>query len=611
MSAFSLLYFLFSSSGAQPQHNHWFFGYNAGLDFSGGSPVPDNAGMIQTDEGTASISSADGSLLFYTNGETVFNANHQVMTNGTGLWGSYSSTQSAIIVPVPRQDSVYYVFTTAAQAGGPFDGLAYSTVDMRMQNGLGEVVQKNQPLMNPSTEKLTATRHANGRDVWVLSHQWNSDAFFAFRVTCDGILPPVVSHSGSVHLSDGVSNGTASAIGAMKISPDGRKLALCWSRYASDTSTFSESRLEYFDFDNTNGIVSNPRLIEIPVLRTYGVAFSPSSRFVYLTTYGLVNGMGYADLRQYDLNAADVPASMVMQANGEPPYGSLQLGPDGKLYTARLSFVDYISRIDSPDSLCPSCGFSYVTIDQGMSTWGLPNHWDNYPELNFPEVFSFEDTSACEGFVVTLNAAYPDALAWVWSNGATQSQTQVSDSGEISVMIILPCDTVYDTVRVHFYSCEPPVEYFVCQGDTVRLGLEYPGAISYVWSNGEAGPFSTVVDSGFYWVQVEFADTSFRDSFHVGFWNCECIFFQNVFSPNADTWNDCFCPVADCELESFELFVFDRWGRKVFESDKLVKGWDGTCNGVYCSEGVYYFISNWKQPAGPAENRTGWVTLIR
>lgn len=68
---------------AQKQSAHWFFGYNAGLDFNSGAPVEEPGGQLQTFEGSASISDNDGNLLFYTDGITVFDRNHNVMLNGT------------------------------------------------------------------------------------------------------------------------------------------------------------------------------------------------------------------------------------------------------------------------------------------------------------------------------------------------------------------------------------------------------------------------------------------------------------------------------------------------------------------------------------------------
>ena len=173
---------------------------------------------------------SQGQLLFYTNGEFVFNRQHQVMPNGRKLMGSNSSTQSALIVPDPGSGNVFYLFTVGAQ-GGP-NGLRYSTLDMTRDQGLGDVVRMNALLVSPVAEKLAAVRHQNGRDVWVVAHRWNSNAFVSFLVTPDGVQSkPVMSNVGSMHAGPG-----RNAIGAMKFSPDGTQAGR-WPSGAKPIST--------------------------------------------------------------------------------------------------------------------------------------------------------------------------------------------------------------------------------------------------------------------------------------------------------------------------------------------------------------------------------------
>ena len=131
---FIIVSFLFSISFSQPndnkeqrQGNIWYFGENAGLDFNSGSPVVLTDGALSTTEGCATISDAEGKLLFYTDGISIWNKNHQVMSNGSGLYGDPSSTQSGVIIPAPGKDNMYYVFTISA--GGEGEGFCYSIVD--------------------------------------------------------------------------------------------------------------------------------------------------------------------------------------------------------------------------------------------------------------------------------------------------------------------------------------------------------------------------------------------------------------------------------------------------------------------------------------------------
>lgn len=159
---------------AQGEGNNWCFGYGAGLDFNSGNPVSYAvATSISTSEGCSSISDASGNLLFYTDGISCWDKNHNAMPGASNLGGNSSSSQSAIIVKQPGSATLYYVFTVDAQAGlyGGSGGLNYSIVDMSLNGGLGDVTVQNVMMLTPTTEKVTVTAAANGTDYWVVTHE--------------------------------------------------------------------------------------------------------------------------------------------------------------------------------------------------------------------------------------------------------------------------------------------------------------------------------------------------------------------------------------------------------------------------------------------------------
>ncbi|MFM2337862.1 MAG: hypothetical protein RL115_1055, partial [Bacteroidota bacterium] len=155
---FILLVFIFSHLFATAQYNNvWYFGRKAGLNFNAVSPsgtIPQalsNSEMI-ADEGSSSICDSAGKLLFYTNGVTVYNKNHQVMLNGDGLAGNLSAVQSGLIIPHPGNSNLYYIFTTGSLESNYTNGYQYSMVDMLQDGGNGEVVAKNILLEASCTE---------------------------------------------------------------------------------------------------------------------------------------------------------------------------------------------------------------------------------------------------------------------------------------------------------------------------------------------------------------------------------------------------------------------------------------------------------------------------
>ncbi|MDU0371030.1 hypothetical protein ACFPAF_11540 [Hymenobacter endophyticus] len=338
---------------AQREQSIWLFGQQAGLQFpeGGGAPTPLLTSKMTTYEGSAVATNQQGQLLFYTNGEFVFNRQHQVMPNGRKLMGSNSSTQSALIVPDPGSGNVFYVFTVGAQGGS--NGLRYSVVDMTRENGLGDVPRLNALLITPVAEKLAAVRHQNGRDVWIVAHRWNSNAFVSFLVTADGVQSkPIMSNVGSMHAGPG-----RNAIGAMKFSPDGRKLAVALWREAN--------KYEVFDFDRSTGLVKNVKAFA-PYPEAYGVEFSPDGSKLYGSSNG--EGGGQAQVYQFDLKTGK---ATVIGKSSNRKVGSLQRAPDGNIYVARED-NQFLGIIQNPNSEAAKYVDDGLKLGGRRSKLGLP-----------------------------------------------------------------------------------------------------------------------------------------------------------------------------------------------------------------------------------------------
>ncbi|MHA6249732.1 hypothetical protein ACXYMU_17445 [Pontibacter sp. CAU 1760] len=354
---------LFASSFtafAQGPQSNWYFGKGAGIIFSGDSATPTNSRLF-TEEGSATLSDKDGKLLLYTNGITVWNGSHRVMPNGNGLMGGKSSTQSALILPKPGSESIYYIFTTDIQAQS--NGLRYTVVDMTKADGAGDVISRNNFLISPATEKLTAVRHSNNRDWWVIAHRWNSNAYMAFLVSGDGVsVQPVLSNVGTVH-----GGPNRKAIGYLVPSPDGTKLAAAlWD---------SESNFEVMSFDRSTGKLADPILLK-GYAEAYGVAFSPDGTKLYGTANGV--GGGKAQIIQFDLNAGGSDAiansAVVVGTSASPRVGALQVAPDGKLYVARQNNY-YLGVISNPNAKGKASTYTDDGFHLGKqkSDLGLPN----------------------------------------------------------------------------------------------------------------------------------------------------------------------------------------------------------------------------------------------
>jgi WD40 repeat protein len=342
---------------AQNETRNWFFGNNAGLSFASGSPVAVLTGVLTGIEGAASASDASGNLLFYTNGLTVYNRNHLVMTNGSGLMGGGSSVQSSLIVPLPGSATLYYLFTTNDNSA---TGLRYSIIDMSLSAGLGAVTAtKNVLLVQPTAEMLTAVKHSNCIDNWIVTHSSTGNNFHAFRLTSGGVGPIITSAAGA---------SLGATIGALRISPNGTKIAYC----------AHDGVAQLFDFNSTTGQVTNPVLLNAVTGLGYGTEFSPNSNVLYCG-----RGNNYKDIYQYNVAAgssAAILASQVHIANSAASWGGcLQLGPDGKIYFSSYN-TSTVGCINSPNTLGVGCNYvdNQVNLGGRTTTLNLPNFVTSY-----------------------------------------------------------------------------------------------------------------------------------------------------------------------------------------------------------------------------------------
>lgn len=369
-----LLFLISSTSLAQEymRANHWYFGYNAGLDFSAGGPVA-VSGQLYSTESSSAISDPAGQLLFYTDGLKVWDRNHSVMSNGVGLMGCYSSAQGALIVPWPQSDSLYYVFTLDCYENNLAGGLRYSIVDMSLNNGLGDVTVKNVLLADTMTERLTGVKHANGEDIWIIGHEQGTSRFLSYLITSTGIdTNAVITEIGAV----------PSVYACIKASPNGDWLGLV--NYAMGYDSLHPCS-ELFSYDDNTGIVTGRVFADTSywMYNGYGASFSPDNSKFYVAG---------GPIFQYDLTAS-TPAAIKASRQLIGAGFSLQLAPDGKIYVARSDMIsDTLLAINNPNEAGNQCnyGFALSTLP-GTNVIALPAFIESYFNgiaVNTPEINS-------------------------------------------------------------------------------------------------------------------------------------------------------------------------------------------------------------------------------
>lgn len=494
----------------QLENSNWYFGTNAAVNFpASGTPTAFIGSAMNTYEACASVSDAKGRALFYTNSETLWNSSNQIMVNGTNLGGHASCSQGAAIVQNPGNMQQYYVFVHDAAETLFAGGLKYNLVDMTRQGGLGEVIQSRVQVSSVRlTEKLTTVPHANGRDTWILVHGWQTNTFYAYLLTPSGLQPvPITTTIGAVHSGGGGANGNANGVGYMRVSPDGRKLAL----------GIRDQNFELFDFNTSTGQLSN----YVPlysVYRSYGVEFSPDGHLLYGTD---LDGLG---VYQYNLQAGSASAiasSGVRIATTANNAGAVQVGPDGKLYVSVL-YSNYLAVIDNPNVRGVGCGFraNGVYLNSASGQIGLPN----YPNsLAVIRTASFTNTTSCANSAVTFTGALQPTLTTAtasWDFGDPTSGSANTATGFTPTHIYKQVGTYQVTLAVSYPGLATPIT--VTQAVTVvplpqvRLGRDttlcgtqlllsagaQPAGSTYRWQDGSTSATYLARTSGRYRVAV-------------------------------------------------------------------------------------------------------------
>ena len=454
------------SSYAQSEASNWYFGYGAGIKFNSftNTITPVNDGQLFTNEGCATISNSNGDLLFYTDGGTIWNNTHQIMTNGSGLFGDASSTQSAIIVPKPDDTNIYYVFTVDNTVDDFNFGLNYSEVDMSLSGGLGEVIKKNINLLQNCSEKITAVvKDCISKHIWVVTFSTQDgspgfyDTYHAFEVTTTGINNiSITSTFPDLQVAD--------ARGYLKLSPDGKKMASA-NVVGTIDETSTKDRLLLYDFDTATGIVGNQIQLEVSGDNNfpYGIEFSPNNKLLYVSAYNNfidrenrqnneIAENHRSSLVQFDVTSNNVQSTEFVLDSRTLYRGGLQLGPDGKIYRSLSATystgLPYLGVINNPNGLgVNSYQHNAINLSPNLATQGLPPFITSFFSekidiIGNPSTTTNTSTSLplCIGDTYTLKGPEIPGAKYTWTrNGLPLSNAvfnlEVSQEGNYKVLI--------------------------------------------------------------------------------------------------------------------------------------------------------------------------------
>lgn len=497
---------------AAKEYDNWYFGENAAISFMTGTPISLSDSKIETDEGCASISDIYGNLLFYTDGISIWDRNHEVMPNGVELYGNISSTHSAAILKSPRNSNIYYVFTVDWRKGE--HGLCYSIVDMTEREGYGDVIEKNVQLIKHCNEKMAIVRDLDSYRYWLAAKDDSINAMKAFSIDASGIdTLPVISMQGELGPFE---------TGCMKFDSKGRKLAA--------VNQF-ESTVFLMDFDVKNGIFSNLKVIKDNLLDgAYGVEFAPNSRFLYISAIGDSSRLYQFDILEETVEDILKSAALLAYQNYRYAYSGLQIGPDGVIYLSKY-LEKYLGMLRYPNSKGKAAlrNFNTMLLKKGKCRFKLPDalYFDKYSGIN-------SNAPLCEGETLQFTSTalrLSDNFDYIWQgpNGWSSSlkapvieDVKIKNEGVYSLRIMNGPDTLaYSEINIEIFETpvldiqnDGPLSF--CDGGAVTLKSNLDDdRYYYRWSNGSDGPEITVDQSGRYSLVVSTpaacSDTVFAD----------------------------------------------------------------------------------------------------
>jgi gliding motility-associated-like protein len=213
--------------------------------------------------------------------------------------------------------------------------------------------------------------------------------------------------------------------------------------------------------------------------------------------------------------------------------------------------------------------------------------------------------------LLTVNGIYDSVK---WNNGTLGNEITVSSAGDYIAIAYLNGCSASDTINITVLTLPTPINI----GNDTVLCDDFPKILSTgnagtIWSTGQIGESISISQEGTYWAEITETCGFVRDSITLAFENCDCnIFVPNTFSPNNDKENDIFYPRTECPIKNIVFRVFNRWGEKVFESNDLNFGWDGTFKGKDAIVDSYSFTLNYNIVRdGSAKFLKGKIVLIR
>jgi len=548
----------------------WYFlnesGEIFGFDFNSDATTSINsAPALGQGHSKSTICDENGNLLYVSRGVTLYNSDFEIMQNGDGLSGHISSHYGTLLIKKPSSDTEYYCFTSTADFSENGNGVRYSVIDASLDGGNGGVsIQKNVPIEVSGTEPLTAIRHCNLNDFWLVFYDEPENGYKAYLVTADGVADdPVFSP-----IDNPVDVET---IAPLRVRPQGDMIA---------------HKNLVLNFDNATGTCTEYVTFDLDF--SIGYDWSPNGKYLYQSTGSFANTLFQFDMSLPPDAIQDNPFSWFFPNLNDLKF-FLQRAPDGKIYMEETinGTIDVLNFPNLP-------GDASDLENNAFSVNSLLNSFGNYYHayIDGQSIFIDGPDQACLGqeeiFGVLNWACILENVTWEvegsedWTDlGNGQISIAFDQLGVVNVTANVSTDCGLFTATYSINVQTAPIlslgpDQAMCAGIPVVLDAG-SGWDTYDWSTNDDTQTVEVDELGTYSVTTTFGVCELTDEIEV----------SSEIPGTIDLGED----IELCDSEIIILDIGSEWIDPVWQD-----GWMGNTYTVY-DGGTYTVTTTLPCPA--------------
>jgi gliding motility-associated-like protein len=221
-----------------------------------------------------------------------------------------------------------------------------------------------------------------------------------------------------------------------------------------------------------------------------------------------------------------------------------------------------------------------------------------------------KDTTICTGDSINISLKYTDTQNY----DVGDSSIWLSETGEYIISRAFPNCIQTDAFTL---SHKPlPIldlgsDTLICKIDTVILDVTEEQA-RFKWEDGSENPIRIITQPGTYDIEGWLDGCYNQNSINIRLEECEAeLLMPNVFTPNNDQFNDLLTPISNEGIVEMDFQIFDRNGKKLFQTHNTLINWDGTHNKLDVPSGLYYWYLQYLDKNGNNGTLKGYLSLLR